>query len=156
MELVTMGEAAHRIGVSVDTVRRRLRRGELQGRHQPTPQGFIWLIEIPEQSGLGMASEAGMGGRGSAPADAAAGPAITSASTPADVAPSAGDVRTLRELMVVLRQEIDARDRQLETKDRQIEQLHVLLQQTQYVSSPLGQDRTWNSGLSALDAGLNA
>ena len=47
MDLVTMGEAAQRLGVSVDTIRRRLRRGELEGQHQPTPQGFIWLIEMP-------------------------------------------------------------------------------------------------------------
>ena len=51
MELVTMTEAARRLDVTVETVKRRLRRGELQGQKQPRPQGFTWLIEMPEDTG---------------------------------------------------------------------------------------------------------
>jgi hypothetical protein len=131
MELVTMGEAAQRMGVSVDTVRRRLHRGELAGRLQPTLQSFTWLIEVPERFGSGLTSKAG-----------AAGPAFASASTPAGVALPAGGVRALRALMDVLMHESDSRDRPLESKDCQTERVHVLLQQTLNVPSPPGRHRT--------------
>jgi len=47
---VPLREAAARLGVSVDTVRRRLRRGELTGVQAPTPQGFTWLVDVPEEA----------------------------------------------------------------------------------------------------------
>jgi len=46
-ELVSIQEAAARLGVSADTVRRRLKRDELTGEREPTPQGFIWRIALP-------------------------------------------------------------------------------------------------------------
>jgi hypothetical protein len=49
-ERVTIKEAAERLGVSADTIRRRLKAGELQGERQKTPQGFIWLISLPEDA----------------------------------------------------------------------------------------------------------
>ncbi len=51
MELVTKKEAARRLGVSLDTVERRLHKGELEGHKEPRPQGYIWLIEMPEEQG---------------------------------------------------------------------------------------------------------
>ena len=133
MKLVTMVEAAQRMGVSVDTVRRRLRRGELLGHHQPTPQGFIWLAQLPEQSGSTAGLENGAEPVRSAPAYATAGTFPARAGATSDIDPSAGDIRAIRELVDVLRHEIDTRDRHLESKDRQIEQLHALLQQAQAV-----------------------
>jgi excisionase family DNA binding protein len=48
---VTIAEAAHRLGVSVDTVKRKLRRGELCGYKQPGGRGgFSWLIELGDSS----------------------------------------------------------------------------------------------------------
>jgi len=46
-ESVPIREAALRLGVSPDTVRRRMKTGELHGEKQPTPQGFVWLVELP-------------------------------------------------------------------------------------------------------------
>jgi hypothetical protein len=40
-------EAATRLGISVDTARRRLRAGELTGEQRKTPQGFAWYVEVP-------------------------------------------------------------------------------------------------------------
>jgi hypothetical protein len=37
-------EAARELGVSVDTVRRRLKRGELRGERRSIPQGFVWWV----------------------------------------------------------------------------------------------------------------
>ncbi len=44
----TLTEVADAYGVSVDTIRRRMRRGELEARRQQTPQGFKWLAVLPE------------------------------------------------------------------------------------------------------------
>ena len=44
----TLTEVAEAYGVSVDTIRRRMKRGELEARRQQTPQGFKWLAVLPE------------------------------------------------------------------------------------------------------------
>ena len=46
-ERVSIQGAAERLGVSADTVRRRLKRGELIGDREETPQGFVWRVELP-------------------------------------------------------------------------------------------------------------
>ena len=48
MATVTIQEAAQRLGVSQDTVRRRIRKEELQARQTPTPQGFRWVVELED------------------------------------------------------------------------------------------------------------
>ena len=56
-EWVPIKEAAERLGISADTVRRRLKRGELTGRQEPTAQGFVWVVELPPlEPGQGEAS----------------------------------------------------------------------------------------------------
>lgn len=40
-------EVAAAYGVSVDTIRRRLKRGELDARKETTPQGFRWVAAMP-------------------------------------------------------------------------------------------------------------
>ncbi len=49
-ERVSIQEAAERLGVSADTVRRRLKRGELKGERVKTPQGFVWRIEVTDDA----------------------------------------------------------------------------------------------------------
>lgn len=46
-EEVSITEAAQRLGVSDDTVRRRLRVGQLEGRRERTPRGYRWLVQVP-------------------------------------------------------------------------------------------------------------
>jgi len=43
---VSVGEAARRLGVSTDTIRRRIGKGELTAHQEPTPQGFRWEVEL--------------------------------------------------------------------------------------------------------------
>lgn len=45
-EWVGLVEAAARLGMSVDTVRRRVKRGELDGRKLHTQQGFKWQVRL--------------------------------------------------------------------------------------------------------------
>src|SRR5687768_14795603 len=41
-----LGDAAGILGVSTDTMRRRVKRGELDGERRPTPQGFVWWVRL--------------------------------------------------------------------------------------------------------------
>jgi len=48
MEL-TIRDAAERLGVSSDTIRRRLKAGELAGRQEPQgKQGYRWMVQLPD------------------------------------------------------------------------------------------------------------
>ncbi len=147
MELLTKMEAARRLGVSIDTVERRLRRGELKGHKQPRPQGFTWMVEAREEA------LQTPGTTGVAP------PVDTPEGTPGTNA----EVLRLEELVEVLKDEVDQHRQQLqaqveaqqkqdevhqgqlEAKDKQIEQLHVLLQQSQQLALPVPKDswRWW-------------
>ena len=100
---VTIQEAAQTLGVAESTVRRRLRNGELAGEQMPTPQGYTWLVELPNGRSIELESEAR----------------------------PTGEPGLVRELVESLRAHLDGLEGQLGTKDRQIEQLHVLLQQAQ-------------------------
>lgn len=108
-EQVTIREAAQRLGVSEDTVRRRLRRGELTGVQQPTAQGFTWLVELPEVAPAGPSAPEGAAGVAEAVA--------------------AAEVRRLEELVAILREELDARR-------REVQELHILLQRAQTPALP--------------------
>jgi hypothetical protein len=131
MELVPMAEAARRFGVTVETIKRRLQRGELQGHQQPRPQGFVWLIEMPEETH----------NQGDTPT-------VTPSSSLSDTPSANGEVRRLEEMIEFLRQEMQSKNRQLETKDRQLEErarevqeLHVLLQRAQAALPAPKEDR---------------
>lgn len=43
-----IADVAAAYGVSVDTIRRRMRRGDIAGRREQTPQGFRWLAPLPD------------------------------------------------------------------------------------------------------------
>jgi hypothetical protein len=132
MPQATMVEAAVILGVSPDTLKRRLQRGELKGYQEETPQGFRWIIELPDDPG----------------------PSNHSSAAPADAPAAAGAEETLRELVDVLKDEVSelrqqlqtqaaAHQEQLEAKDKQIEQLHVLLQQAQAALPAPKENRSW-------------
>src|SRR5688500_5676258 len=41
---VPIAEAAQQLGISIDTARRRVKRGELAAERRETPQGFTWWV----------------------------------------------------------------------------------------------------------------
>jgi hypothetical protein len=45
---LSIQEASHRLGVTEHTIRRRLRKGELQGEQVPRPQGFTWVVIVDD------------------------------------------------------------------------------------------------------------
>ena len=112
----TIQVAAHRLGIAESTVRRRLRNGELTGEQITTPQGFTWLVELPQETEIEPVNQ------------------------------PAGDPGLLRELVESLRSHANGLEGQLNTKDRQIDQLHVLLQQAQAALPPPRVVRPWWRG----------
>jgi hypothetical protein len=124
MPLVTVGEAADRLKISTQTVKRRLKNGTLQGEQKDTAQGYIWLVDISE---------------------AETDTTILNDDIPGDTsAVTSREMERLDLMIEILQKELEHRDGQLETKDRQIEQLHVLLQQAQAaLPSPGGTQRSW-------------
>jgi hypothetical protein len=114
---VSVMEAATHLGVSPDTIRRRIRNGELQARREPTPQGYIWRVELPEEES---AEEAAL-----------------KATNPAAWREL---VDVLKDEVALLREQLAAHQEELVSKNKQIEQLHILLQQAQ-ASLPEPKDR---------------
>jgi len=49
-QAVTIAEAASILGVSRDTVRRRLRSGALTGEQRPGPNGTTWYVTLPTEA----------------------------------------------------------------------------------------------------------
>ena len=47
MERLPIAEAANRLGVSDVTIRRRIKRGDLQAEKEPTAQGYEWRVLVP-------------------------------------------------------------------------------------------------------------
>ncbi len=54
---IALKDAAALLGISVDTVKRRMHRGELESRRETIPQGFRWLVRIdPPETEAGESS----------------------------------------------------------------------------------------------------
>ena len=115
-ERVSIKEAAERLGVSQDTIRRRLKHGELAGERAKTPQGFVWRVELPQE-----------------PAGEAEGTAPESAPAPGDgieLARLRERVSGLERLADELRDDRDAWKVQAERHEEAARELRYLVQGT--------------------------
>jgi hypothetical protein len=122
MELVTVPEAARRLGITEDTVKRRLRKGELQGERKARPQGYTWMVKLPDE-------------------EAETNSTVTDTGLPPDDDPvnhrvNSGEVRRLEEMVSMLQH-------QLEVREREVQELHVLLQQAQAALPTPRDHRPW-------------
>lgn len=127
--LVTIREAVQELGVSDDTVRRRLHTKTLAGERKETPQGFVWYVELPDSDAEVIAEQA--------PQTL---PQMAPHSLPQD---GMGEVITiLREQLAVKDEQILSQARLLESQEemlretqrehaREVERLHILLQTAQ-------------------------
>jgi len=100
MARVGIAEAAHNLGISQDTVRRRLRCGELAGEKVRHAGGFRWLVEMDN---------------------------TTTAEEDQRVLPSGNGTDT--PLIASLEARIDDLKEELEARRQEIQQLHILLSQ---------------------------
>ena len=139
MESLPIVEAAQRLGIHPETLRRRIRRGEVKAHQRRTPHGDVWMVEVELAEQVPKTCNQGQDGQDGV------------ADSQANLNGYSGEVRTLREMVGLLKDELEARDRQieswkqqLEAKDKQIEQLHVLLQQAQAaLPAPRGSRPWW-------------
>jgi predicted ArsR family transcriptional regulator len=116
--LLTIKEAADRLGISENTARRRLHAGLLKGYQEDPPYGR-WLVELSDEDIEGTAHAAGDG----------ATPEL---------------VKALRDIIRRQDETLEQFSRQLESKDQQIKELHVLLQQAQSVlPAPKESQHSW-------------
>ncbi|MBN1366644.1 MAG: hypothetical protein JW967_01800 [Dehalococcoidales bacterium] len=86
MEELSIADAAKRLGTSVDTIRRRISKGELKARKVASPHGEMYLVEIPD--------------------DAFPPPE----SPPSD---NAGELQALRKTIAILETELESRRREV-------------------------------------------
>jgi hypothetical protein len=77
----TIQTAAHALAVSVDTIKRRIRRGELPARQEPTTSGYRWLVYVSAAP--------------AAPADGDPSASPAAPAAPADLAPLAATIEHL-------------------------------------------------------------
>jgi excisionase family DNA binding protein len=101
----TLREAAAWLGVSVDTVRRRIDRGDLRARREERPQGYRWLVDVSEAP--------------SAPAPRDPGASTQDTSGQA-LAVAEAENRVLRETVTLLSAELEARRREASELHRMI------------------------------------
>jgi transposase len=109
MERVSIKEAARRLDVSDLTIRRRLNSGELQGIQEPKGKSHIWWVLMPEEETESEANSLEQELENN----------------------NHGEVEALRELVRLLKEQLEAKDKQLETRAREVQELHVLLQHAQ-------------------------
>jgi hypothetical protein len=109
---VTIKEAAKRLQVSELTVRRRLAKGFLTGVQEPTPQGYVWMVELSDDEAIDIQ------------------------------APEQEIIRHMEETIGLLREQVRSQQEELTAKNKQIEQLHVLLQQAQAALPAPKEDRS--------------
>ena len=125
----TITEAASLLQCSIDTVKRRIHRGELHGRQEQRPQGFRWLVELdPTEQPQ------------AAPTNRATNDAHTTTTEGDNVA---GVQAALLQQIELMSNQLEAKDTQIAAKDGQITELHVLLQQSQAALPAPAQPRRW-------------
>jgi excisionase family DNA binding protein len=139
---ITVAQAAFQLGVSEDTVKRRIRRGELRGKQVPRPQGYVWLVELSttRYQDAGRSTDHGSNG--------------TYARDTAQHHDAGAEENRVDELVTVLQSQVAAQQRQIDNllaahqdelaaKNKQIEQLHILLQQAQAALPTPRDNRSW-------------
>jgi hypothetical protein len=140
MVWVPKEEAARLLGVSIDTVERKLKRRELNGKQDPRPRGWRWLVEIPQD----VATAETSAGPANAPADACANGPEALRELVDTVKDEVAQLRQQLQCQAEsYQQQLEAKDQQLEAKDKQIEQLHVLLQHAQAALPGARDNRPW-------------
>lgn len=112
VQAVSIPEAAQTLGVSIITIRRRIKRGELRGQRLKTPQGFEWRVVLPAQLIDAAAAQADTpDGQAGAQPHALPG---ADAPDPRLIGALEAHNATLQDEVATLRTELDARRREVQ------------------------------------------
>jgi hypothetical protein len=101
MAKITIKEAAKRLRVSELTIRRRLAKGLITGVQEPTPQGYVWMVDLSDDE------------------------------VECDHGVTQEIISRMDDTIAILGDQVKVQQEELAAKNKQIEQLHVLLQQAQ-------------------------
>ena len=125
VQAVTIPDASRILGVSVETIRRRLRRQQLAGQKLPTAQGFEWRVLLPAQllDATDLAADARDDQAEGAPPTHASGVAPSQAASPA----SDRELARLEAHVGDLRSELAEARTELEARRREVQELHVII-----------------------------
>jgi len=104
---VTIREAAAKLRVSEQTIRRRLHKRLIKG-HQENPPNGIWWVEVNKNEGSQEQENNNKHNNG-----------------------EPTDHRALNELVTALNARVQAQDEELEARRREVQELHVLLGRSQ-------------------------
>ena len=111
MPKLTIKEAAKRLRVSELTIRRRLAKGLISGVQEPTPQGYVWMVELSDDEVEG------------------------------DQGITQELISRMDDTIAILSEQVKVQQEELGAKNKQIEQLHILLQQAQAALPAPKEDR---------------
>ncbi len=135
---VTIREAVDVLGLSDDTIRRRLHAGLLAGEKKDTPQGFVWYVSLPDDERENDAEEPPQ--------------------TPPQLGTQPHPHADMTEVVAILREQLTMKDEQITSQarliesqvqiigdmqrehGREIEQLHILLQTAQRLIPSVASD----------------
>jgi DNA-binding response OmpR family regulator len=114
MPKLTIKEAAQRLRVSELTIRRRLAKGLITGVQEPTPQGYVWMVDLSDDEAEG------------------------------DHGVTQEIISRMDDTIAILSDQVKVQQEELTAKNKQIEQLHVLLQQAQSaLPAPKESQHSW-------------
>src|ERR671914_1826558 len=128
MVKVSIAEAGHRLGGSQDTVRKRLRLGELTGTQVRAPGGFRWMVELPDDV-PGVETKKNGNKEPEDREDQSLAELVAALS--ARVEGQQDLIEALQSQIQAQKDQLEAKDKQIEARAREVEQLHVLLQHAQ-------------------------
>lgn len=122
---LTIRQAADALGVSMDTIRRHLRSGQLTGQRVDIQTGkgatSIWYVDVPDDAAVAPARKSSRAGKGQ-PADDTTGPAATSAGGSSALAAVTAERDRLRDQLALIARQVDdtaaERDRVIAERDR--------------------------------------
>jgi Tfp pilus assembly protein FimV len=140
MESITIKEAAQRLALSELTIRRRLHTGLLTGHKEKTPQGFVWMVELPDDvPGV----ETKKNGNKEAEDREDQSLAELVAALSARVEGQQELIEALQSQIQAQKDQLEAKDKQIEARGREVQELHVLLQQAQAALPVPRENRSW-------------
>lgn len=136
MGLVTVIEAAKFLGVSEETIKRRIRRGELNGHQQPRPQGYSWMVDIPDEILDRTTTH-----NNTTTTQHHHNNHNTDHNT--DHNPNNGEIQRLDQMINILQEQMTLQQEELGARRREVQELHVLLQQAHAALPAPNQPHPW-------------
>jgi hypothetical protein len=135
MMKASIPEAAATLGVSQDTIRRRIHKGELKAEKVHTPKGPAWMIDLPGHAQAD-ATAASADSHGADRQAYAAHESDDYAAPSEDAKTAWAEVHRLEQMVSILQSEVESRR-------REVQELHVLLQQAQAALPTPRDNRPW-------------